>query len=75
MNILSTIETAGTTRTDTVVSQSLDGLLLERLVRVKVVVVIGTEIGDRPTVAQLRLGSNWAASHQQSAYHARQETT
>lgn len=39
MDILGTVESSRATRADTVVAEGLDGLLLERLVRVKVVEV------------------------------------
>jgi hypothetical protein len=59
--ILCAIETGRTTGTNTVCSESLDGLLLECLVCDEVVKVVGCEVRDSAAVGELRFGSCRAA--------------
>lgn len=66
MHILSAVKSSRATRTDTVVAEGLDGLLLERLVRIEVVKVKRPQVHNRATIRQLRLGTNRTAQGKKS---------
>lgn len=60
VHILCAVEAWGSARADAICPQGLNRLLFERFIGDKVVVVVGSEIGNGFATGKLGLGAGWS---------------